>query len=227
MHHQFVLFAQFVDTEDGNDVLQFAVALERALHAAGDLVVPLAHILRIKDAAGGSERIDGRIDALLRDRTLQIEEGVEIAKRGSRGRIGRIISRHVDSLHGGDGSLLRARDPLLQGTHLRGERGLVADGAGHTAQQRAHFAPCLREPEDIVDKQQRVGPGGGGVAEVFGHGEGREGDAETGSWRLIHLPEHHACLVDNAAAGVADFGLLHFQPEIGSFAGSLPHPGKH
>ena len=36
VHDLLVLFAQFLDAEDGDDVLQFAVALQDLLHPAGD-----------------------------------------------------------------------------------------------------------------------------------------------------------------------------------------------
>ncbi len=39
MHDQLVRFAQFVDTENGDDVLQFAIALESRLHATSHCVV--------------------------------------------------------------------------------------------------------------------------------------------------------------------------------------------
>ena len=84
--------------------------------------------------------------------------------------------------------------------------------------QRGHFAARLREAEDVVDEQQRVGAGL--VAEVLGHRQGRERDAETGSGRLVHLAEHHARLVDDAAAGVADLGFLHFEPQARCLRGS-------
>ena len=116
-------------------------------------------------------------------------------------------------------------DPFLQRTHLGGQRRLVTHRGRHAAEERGHFAARLREAEDVVDEQQRVGAGL--VAEVFGHREGREGDAETGSGRLVHLAEHHARLIDNAAAGVADLGFLHFEPEVGAFAGPLADAGEH
>ncbi len=50
---------------------------------------------------------------------------------------------------------------------------------------------------------------------------------KTGSRRLVHLAEHHAGLLDDAAAGVADLGFLHFQPQVGPFAGSLADAGEH
>ena len=71
--------------------------------------------------------------------------------------------------------------------HLGGQRRLVTDGARHAAQQGRHFRAGLREAEDVVDEQQRVGPGR--VAEPLGHGQGRQGDAEAGAGRLVHLAE--------------------------------------
>ena len=65
VHHQLVLLAQLVHAQDGDDVLQLAVALQGHLHAPGDVVVPLADVLRVEDPAGAGQRIDGRIDALL------------------------------------------------------------------------------------------------------------------------------------------------------------------
>ena len=85
--------------------------------------------------------------------------------------------------------------------------------------------PGLREAEDVVDEQQRVGAGL--VAEVLGHRQGRQGDAQPGARRLVHLAEHHARLIDDAAAGLADLGFLHFQPQVGPFAGPLADAGKH
>ena len=113
----------------------------------------------------------------------------------------------------------------MQGTHFAGQRRLVTHGRRHTAQQRRDFAARLREAENVIDEQQRVGTGL--VAEILGHGQRRQGDAQTGTRRFVHLAEHHAGLIDNAAAGVADLGFLHFQPEVGSFTGSLADPGKH
>ncbi len=64
--------------------------------------------------------------------------------------------------------------------------------------QGRDLAAGLREAEDVVDEQQRVGAGR--VAEVLGHGQRREGDAETRARRLVHLAEDHAGLVDDALA---------------------------
>src|SRR5262245_61595623 len=47
-HDVLVVFGEFVDTENRDDVLQFAIPLEDLLHAAGDSVVPFADDLRIE-----------------------------------------------------------------------------------------------------------------------------------------------------------------------------------
>ena len=187
--------------------------------------MPLADVLRIENAAVRGQRIDRRVNALFRNRALQVEERIELAERGGRGRVGRIVGRHVHGLDRRDGAAGRRGDSLLQRAHLGGERRLVTDGGRHAAQQRGHFAARLREAEDVVDEQQRVGAGL--VAEVFGHREGREGHAKPGAGRLVHLAEHHARLVDDAAARVADLGFLHFEPQARAFAGPLADAGEH
>jgi len=109
-------------------------------------------------------------------------------------------------------------DPLLQLAHLVGQRRLVADRRGHPAEQRGHLGAGLGEPEDVVDEQQHVLLLH--VAEVLGHGEGRQADAQTGARRLVHLAEHQRGVVDDA-------GLGHLQEQVVALAGPLPHPGEH
>lgn len=87
------------------------------------------------------------------------------------------------------------------------------------------LTPRLGEAEDVVDKEERVGTGR--VTEIFGHRQRGKGHTETGSRRLVHLAEDHACLLDDAAAGVADLCFLHLQPQVGPLAGPLADTGKH
>ena len=54
----------------------------------------------------------------------------------------------------------------------------------------------------------------------------RQGDAKTRAGRLVHLAEDHDGLVDDVLAGVADLGFLHFQPEVGAFAGAFADAGE-
>src|SRR5437868_7200062 len=78
VHHLLVLLAQLLDAEDGDDVLQLAVALQDLLDAVGDGVVLLADVLRLEDVAVGGQRVHGRVDALLADAPLQVDKGVEV-----------------------------------------------------------------------------------------------------------------------------------------------------
>jgi hypothetical protein len=80
-HDHLVLFGQLVHPQDGDDVLQLLVALQDALHRGGRAVVPLADVLRVQDAAGGVERVHGRVDAQLRDRAREHRGGVEVRER--------------------------------------------------------------------------------------------------------------------------------------------------
>ena len=83
----------------------------------------------------------------------------------------------------------------------------------------------MRESENVVDEQQRVGTGC--ITEKLGHRQRRKGDTQTRSRRFVHLSEHHARLFDHIAAGVTDLSFLHFQPQVGAFARSFAHTGEH
>ena len=120
--------------------------------------------------------------------------------------------------------MLGAGDALLQFAHFGGQGRLIAHGAGHAAEQGRDFGTGLREAEDVVDEQQRVGAGF--IAEIFGHGQRAQRHAKPGARRLVHLAEDHDGLIDDVLAGGADLGFLHFQPEVGSFAGSLADAGE-
>ena len=184
----------------------------------------LADDIGRQGARGGSQRIDGGINALAGDVALEIDERIQVRKRIGRGGIGGVIGGDIHGLHGCDRAALGAGDALLQLAHFRGERGLVTDGAWHTAEQRGHLGTGLREAEDVVDEQEGIGPGF--IAEILGHREGGEGDAKAGTGRFVHLAEDHDGLIDDVLAGFADFGLLHFQPEVGAFAGSFTDAGE-
>ena len=55
---------------------------------------------------------------------------------------------------------------------------------------------------------------------------GAQSHAETSAWRFVHLAEDHDGLIDDVFAGVADLGFLHFEPEVGPFAGSFADAGE-
>src|SRR5262249_16693507 len=145
---------QLVHTEDRDDVLQVLVPLKDLLHTAGDGVVLLAHVLGREDPGRGRQRVDRRVDALVRDRALQVGGRVEVGDRGGRRRDGVFVGWYVDRLHRGDGPAAYRGDPLLQLAHLVGQRRLVAHRGRHPAEQGRHLGAGLGEPEDVVDEQQ-------------------------------------------------------------------------
>src|SRR5690606_23113997 len=70
---------------------------------------------------------------------------------------------------------------------------------------------------DVVDEDEHVAAF---VAEVLGHGQAGERDAETGSRRLVHLAEDQGSLVTNAR-------FLELAPERGALTGTLAHAAEH
>src|SRR5262245_22410463 len=82
-----VLFAQLLHAEDSDNVLQLTITLEDLLHATSHRVMLLTHILRIQYSAIGSEWIDGRVNAFLRNASLQINERIEMLEGIGRRRV--------------------------------------------------------------------------------------------------------------------------------------------
>ena len=122
---------------------------------------------------------------------------------------------------------MRRGDALLQSAHVGGERRLIADRRGDTAEQRRHFRARLSEAEDVVDEEQHVLAL---VAEILGDGEAGEGDTGAGARRLVHLAvdqrAFRAC--GRAARRVhVDLGFDHLVIEVVAFAGALADAGEH
>ena len=158
----------------------------------------------LEGARGRLQRIDGGVDPLLHDRRDEDDRRVEVRERGRRSRVREVVGRHVDRLHGGHRPGRRRGDPLLQLAHLGRERRLVADGARHAPEERRDFGARLDEPEDVVDEEQHVLAL---VAEVLGHRQPGEADAQARARRLVHLPVdegdlvHHARIPSSRARG--------------------------
>ena len=182
---ELVLFGELVDAEDRDDVLEVLVLLEDRLHGAGGVVVLVADDARVENLGGRGQRIDGGVDAHLRDLARENRRRVEVRERRGRRGVGEVVGGHVDGLHRGDRALLRRGDALLQLAHLRRQVRLVADGGGHAAEQRRDLGARLREAEDVVDEEQHVLALG--VAEVLGDGQAGQPDAQARARRLGHL----------------------------------------
>src|SRR3954469_19021401 len=217
LHRHLVLVGELVDAEDRDDVLELLVALQDLLDARRDLVVLLAEDVRLEDRRGRVERVDRRVDALLRDRPRQRRRGVQVGEHRRRRRVREVVRRHVDGLDRRDRALARRRDALLQLAHLRLERRLVTDLRRHASQQRRDLGPRLDEAEDVVDEEEHVGALL--VAEVLRHRQARQGHAHTRTRRLVHLAEDEHRVLDDARLG-------HLEPEVVALARALAHAAE-
>ena len=214
---QLVFVAQFIHTHDGDDVLQLLVALQNALHSTGGFIVLLTHDFRGQDPGGRVQRIHGRVDTQAGDAAVQNRGGIQVGEGGSGGRVCQVVSRHVNGLDGGDGTILGGGDTLLQGTHFRSQGGLVTNGGGHTAQQSGNLGTGLGETEDVVDKQKHILMLH--IPEVFCHCQAGKANTHTGSGGLVHLTKDHGGFADNTGFG-------HFVVQVIAFAGTLTNAGE-
>ena len=67
-----------------------------------------------------------------------------MSEGGGGGGICQVVGRHVDGLHGSDGTLLGGGDTLLHATHVSGQGGLVTHSRGDTTKQGRHLGTSLR-----------------------------------------------------------------------------------
>ena len=238
---EFVFGGKLVHAENRDDVLKVLVALEHLLHAAGDAVVFFADDFGSECLRGRCERIDGWEERLLGERTLEHDGGVEVSEGVGGGGVGEVVRRHIDRLDRGDRAFVGRGDPLLEGGHFLGEGWLVTHGRWGTAKERGNFGSGLRETEDVVDEEKNVLVVL--IAEVLGHGECREGDAETRAGRLVHLAvaegdlrafgeDRVALAVEFHMAFLILFGgdnarLDHFPVEVVALTGTLADAGEH
>jgi len=68
-----------------------------------------------------------------------------VSEGGGRGGICQVVSRHVDSLHRGDGTLGGGGDTLLHATNVGGQGRLITHSRGDTTQQGRHLRTSLKQ----------------------------------------------------------------------------------
>src|SRR5918994_494710 len=191
-----VLLGELVYAEDGDDVLQFLVALQDVLDLLGDLVVLVAHNRGVEDRRGGGQRIHRRVDPLLGESTTKLHRRVEVGEHCERRRVGEVVGRDVDGLEARYRALFGGGDPLLQSPHLRAEGRLVATLGGHPAHQGGDLVTRLDEAEDVVHEEQHILALL--LAEVLGHGDTRQRHPKARPRRLVHLAEDHGHVLEDA-----------------------------
>ena len=130
---------------------------------------------------------------------------------GGWGRIGQIVSRDVDGLDGGNGTLLGGGDTLLHLTHIGGQSWLVTDSGWNTTQKGRYLGTGLGEAENVVNEEQHILTLL--ITEVLGDGQTSQGDTGTGSWGLVHLTVDEGDL-GGTTSDVNDTTLNHFVVQI-------------
>ncbi|GMR43041.1 hypothetical protein PMAYCL1PPCAC_13236 [Pristionchus mayeri] len=223
-HSQLVVLRQLVHSKNGDDVLKRLVVLEDLLDTTSNVVMVLSDDVGVHDTGGGIERVDSGVDTQLGNTTGKHSGGVKMGEGGGRGGISKIVSRHVDSLDGGDGSLLGGGNTLLHATHVSGEGRLVSYGRGDTTEEGRHLRTGLGETEDVVDEEKHILTLL--VTEVLGDREAGEAHTGTSSGRLVHLSVHEGHL-GVVALQVDDTSLNHLVVEIVTLTGTLTDSGEH
>merc|ERR1711910_247385 len=168
--------------------------------------------------------VDSGVDATLGNTTGQDSGGIQVRKGSGGGRVSQVISRHVDSLHRCDGSLLGGGNTLLHGTHVSGKSWLVTDSRWDTTEQSRHLGASLGEPEDVVDEEQNVLTLL--VTEVLGDGQTSQGNTGTGARGLVHLSVHQGDLGGLVLEG-DDTTLNHLVVQIVTLPGPLADTSEH
>src|SRR5690606_17621698 len=167
---------------------------------------------------------DGGVDTQGGDVTRQDDGGVQVLEGGGGRGVGQVVGRHVHGLDRGDRTGLGRGDALLQLAHFFGQRGLVAHGGRHAAQQGGHFGTGQGVAVDVVDEEQDVAAF---VAELLGHGQAGKRHTQTVAGRLVHLAEHHGHLRLGQVVELDDAGFRHFVVEVVAFTGTFAHACKH
>lgn len=99
VHDQFIFFRKFLHTKDGDDVLQFLVALQNLFHALCYVIMFLSHDVRVKDTGRRSQWIDSRIDTQFRNLTVEHGRCIQMAEGCCRSRVRQVIRRHIYCLY--------------------------------------------------------------------------------------------------------------------------------
>merc|ERR1719460_87163 len=146
---QLLVLGQLVHAKNGDDVGERLVVLQELLHGTGHVVVLVTDDVSGKHARGGVERVDSGVDTELGNLTGQHSGSVQVCEGGGWSRVGKVVSRHVDGLHGGNGTGFGRGNALLEGAKVSGQGRLVTDSGRDAAKQGRHLGTRLGESEDV------------------------------------------------------------------------------
>jgi len=219
-----ILFGEIIHTQNGNNILQRSVVLEELLDATSGVVVNLTDDGGVQHTGGGIEGIHSGVDTELSEGTRQHSGGIKMSESGGGSGIGQIISRHVDSLDGGDGTGTGGGNTLLEGTQIGGKGGLISDSGGNTSQKGGHLGAGLSETEDVVNEKEHILVLL--ISEVLGNSQTGETDTGSGTRGLVHLTVHEGSL-GAGAINFDDTRLDHFVVEIVTLTSTLADTSEH
>src|SRR5690606_8310954 len=94
-----VFFRQFVNTENGNDVLEFFVLLQDLLDASCDIVVFLTNILWVEQTRGRCQWVNRWVETTRGQVTCQVGGCIEVSEHVGWCRVGVVVRWDVDGLH--------------------------------------------------------------------------------------------------------------------------------
>ena len=222
---ELVLLGELVHTKDSNNVGERLVVLEDLDNRSCGVVVQVTDDGGVKHTRDGVKRVDSGVDTELGNRTRQHSGGVKVSEGGGGSRIGKIISRHVDSLDGSDGTVLGGGNALLEGTQIGSKSGLVTDSRGNAAKKGRHLRAGLSETEDVVNEEQHILAFG--VTEVLSDGKTSQTDTGTGTRGLVHLSVHEGSLgLVGISSEVVHTGLNHLVVQIVTLTGTFTDTGE-
>jgi peptide chain release factor 1 len=108
------------------------------------------------------------------------------------GGISKIVSGDIDSLDGGNGTVLGGSNTFLHTTHISGKSGLVTDSGRNTTQKGRHLGTGLSETENVINEEKHILTFV--ITEVFSNGKTSKSDTSTGTRGLVHLTEDKSTL---------------------------------
>ena len=132
-----VFVRKFFHTQNGDDILQFLIALQNSLNAAGYFIVFLAEDVRVKNTAGGIQWIYCRVNAQFGDGTVKYCCGIQVGEYACRSRVSQIVGWYIYSLYGSDRTVLGRSDSFLKFTDIGSQGWLVTSTADGIRPSRA------------------------------------------------------------------------------------------
>jgi peptide chain release factor 1 len=213
-----IIITKLIHTKNGNDILERLVLLKKLLNTTSDIVVLGTNDRRLKHTRGRVEGVDSGVDTELRDSTRKHSSGIKVSEGGSGSRIGKIISRDIDGLDGGNGTLKSGGNTLLKHTEIGSKSGLVTDSGGDTTKKGRHLGTSLSETENVINEEKHILALL--ITEVLSNSKTGKSNTSTSTRGLVHLTVDKSSL-RTGLADLNDTSLNHFTVKIVTLTSTL------